>query len=95
MREDLLGYLMGALSPDEQQRVEDALAVDPDLRRELEPDALRSAVQFVLFESHTVQIDGFGADVCHFDPIGVVAVFVPQPILIGGKKLADNDIGSQ
>lgn len=36
MREDLLGYLLGALSPDEQRRVEDALAVDPELQRELE-----------------------------------------------------------
>lgn len=36
MREDLLGYLLGALSADEKRRVEEALAVDPQLREELE-----------------------------------------------------------
>ncbi len=36
MHEDLLGYLFGALSADEQRRVEDALAADPQLRAELE-----------------------------------------------------------
>ena len=36
MHEDLLGYLLGALSADEQRRIENALAVDPQLQRELE-----------------------------------------------------------
>jgi len=36
MHEDLLGYLLGALSGDEQRRVEDALVSDPRLRDELE-----------------------------------------------------------
>lgn len=36
MHEDLLGYLLGALEPDEQRRVEEALARDPRLRQELE-----------------------------------------------------------
>lgn len=36
MHEDLLGYLLGALSDDEQRCVEEALAVDPRLRSELE-----------------------------------------------------------
>ncbi len=35
MREDLLGYLFGALSAAEQQRIESRLAQDPQLRREL------------------------------------------------------------
>ncbi len=36
MREQLLGYLLGALEPSEQASVEALLATDPDLRRELE-----------------------------------------------------------
>ncbi|MFO7908386.1 MAG: hypothetical protein ACQESR_25635 [Planctomycetota bacterium] len=36
MQEDLLGYLLGALTEDEQRRIEEALAVDPQLRDELE-----------------------------------------------------------
>ncbi len=43
MREDLLGYLLGVLSADEQRRIEDALAVDPQLQRELE--RLRRSIQ--------------------------------------------------
>ena len=35
MREDLLGYLLGALNAAEQQRIESRLAADPQLRREL------------------------------------------------------------
>jgi hypothetical protein len=34
MREDLLGYLLGALDSAEQQRIESRLAADPQLRRE-------------------------------------------------------------
>ena len=43
MREDLLGYLLGALEPDEMQRISEALQVDPQLREELQKlsDALR------------------------------------------------------
>jgi len=40
MREQLLGYLLGALDADEQAAIERQLAVDPQLRRELE--SLRS-----------------------------------------------------
>jgi len=36
LREDLLGYLVGALEPHEQKAVEDALAADGRLRRELD-----------------------------------------------------------
>ena len=36
MRERLLGYLLDALEPEERQAVEDALARDPKLQRELE-----------------------------------------------------------
>ena len=36
MREQLLGYLLGALEPAEQASIEAALAGDPELRRELE-----------------------------------------------------------
>ena len=36
MHEDLLGYLLGALSDDEQRRIENELAVNPQLRLELE-----------------------------------------------------------
>lgn len=36
MHEDLLGYLLGALDADEQRRLEERLAADADLRRELE-----------------------------------------------------------
>ena len=36
MREQLLGYLLGALEPAEQQAVESCLEQDPELRRELE-----------------------------------------------------------
>lgn len=41
--EDLIGYVLGALEPDEMRRVEQALAVDADLRDELE--RLRRAMQ--------------------------------------------------
>jgi hypothetical protein len=41
--EDLIGYLLGALEPDEIRRVEQALAMDADLRAELE--RLRQAMQ--------------------------------------------------
>ncbi|HEY4308292.1 MAG TPA: hypothetical protein VGN12_02470 [Pirellulales bacterium] len=43
MREQLLGYLLGALEPSEQASVEASLAVDPELRRELEK--LRSSLR--------------------------------------------------
>jgi len=36
MRDDLLGYLLGSLEPDEVERVEEALRHDPQLQRELE-----------------------------------------------------------
>jgi prepilin-type processing-associated H-X9-DG protein len=36
MREDLIGYLLGALDPDEMERVTEALRNDPALRDELE-----------------------------------------------------------
>lgn len=36
MREQLLGYLLGALEPSEQASVEASLAIDPELRLELE-----------------------------------------------------------
>lgn len=36
MQEDLIGYLLGALEPDEMQRITDALRNDPALRAELE-----------------------------------------------------------
>ena len=36
MREDLIGYLLGALEPDEMQRITDLLKRDPELRQELE-----------------------------------------------------------
>lgn len=36
MREQLLGYLLGALEPSEQASVEASLAIDPELRIELE-----------------------------------------------------------
>ena len=36
MHEDLLGYLLGALEPDEQRRIENELAINPQLRCELE-----------------------------------------------------------
>jgi hypothetical protein len=36
MREELLGYLLGALEPDEERDIEARLAADPQLRRELE-----------------------------------------------------------
>ncbi len=36
MREDLLGFLLGALEPDEERRIVEALLRDPDLRAELE-----------------------------------------------------------
>ncbi len=36
MREDLLGYLLGALDADEQRRIERELDVNPELRLELE-----------------------------------------------------------
>jgi hypothetical protein len=35
MREDLLGYLLGALEPDEARRMEELLKTDPSLREEL------------------------------------------------------------
>ena len=35
MREDLLGYLLGALEPDEVERIEARLEVDPQLQEEL------------------------------------------------------------
>jgi hypothetical protein len=35
MREDLLGYLLGALEPDEEREVEDRLEADPELRQRL------------------------------------------------------------
>jgi len=35
MREDLIGYLLNALDADEQQRIDDELARDPQLRAEL------------------------------------------------------------
>lgn len=36
MREQLLGYLLDAIEPDERERLEDQLRRDPDLQRELE-----------------------------------------------------------
>ena len=36
MREDLLGYLLGALEPEEMERISEALRTDPALRAELE-----------------------------------------------------------
>ena len=35
MREDLIGYLLGALEPEEMQRISDLLREDPELRAEL------------------------------------------------------------
>ncbi len=49
MREDLLGYLLGALEPDEMQRVSDALKADPVLRQQL--DELSAALR-PLDEAH-------------------------------------------
>lgn len=49
MREDLLGYLLGALEPDEMQRVSEALKSDPELRRQL--DELSAALR-PLDEAH-------------------------------------------
>lgn len=45
MREDLLGYLLGAMQPDERREIESRLAVDADLRAEL------SLLQTLLAES--------------------------------------------
>ena len=42
MRDDLLGYLLGALEPEERNSVEECLAGQPELRREL--DALDRAL---------------------------------------------------
>ena len=45
MREDLLGYLLGAMEPDERREIESRLAADADLRAEL------SLLQTLLVES--------------------------------------------
>jgi anti-sigma-K factor RskA len=36
MCEELLGYLLGALEPDEERELEARLATDPELRKQLE-----------------------------------------------------------
>ena len=45
MREQLLGYVLGALDSSEQAELEARLAADPQLRRDLEEEAIQTLRQ--------------------------------------------------
>lgn len=57
IREYLIGYLLGALDEDEQQLVEESLAVDENLRRELGLMSRAMAPLDAVYEEHTPPSD--------------------------------------
>lgn len=74
MRAELLGYLLGALDPEEAARVAARLEIDPDLRRELE--TLRA------------QLEPLTADREYLDPPGNLVDRVMQSIASLGERKA-------
>ncbi len=78
MREDLVGYLIGALEPHESAAVEAQLTRDDGLRRNLE--LLRRSLS--ILESHRESFDppgGLAARTCQFVAVQVNTTLAPVP----------------
>jgi len=65
MREELLGYVLGALEPEEERVVDSRLEVEPELRRELE-EVRRLTKPLTLDDVAMEPPAGLAARVCEF-----------------------------
>lgn len=78
MRNQLLGYLMGALEPDEQRAVEIELDRNPELRRELA--ALGEGLELLeVDDEYQAPPPGLAARTCRFVQERAVSVARPAP----------------
>lgn len=85
MHEDLIGYLLGALEPEEMQRVTEALRQDPKLRAELERLRLTLKPLDEIDDIFEPPGDLLGRTMANLPPLGETADKVP----VGQESDAD------
>src|SRR3990172_2974710 len=79
MREYLIGYLLDALEPQEQEMVEARLTSDPQLRRDLETLS-RCLTPLAVDKAHHEPPLGLAHRTCHF--VAVQAKTMPAPPVV-------------
>jgi hypothetical protein len=88
MREDLLGYLLGALEPDEEREIEDRLEADPELRKKLR--VIRRGLEPLSSDDGLIDApEGLAARTCSF--VDQFPTFEALGTHAGAVPAGDND----